>query len=670
MDQGILGSIAKYDDLTFRDSLRQGFDFGSIEAAAQQDLASSAEIAQLNAEYGENGLKIVVPTCGPETVQKLEKALTARLQAFRQSETLHALSHASYFLLGSAVGLFYGNSLNELVSDRIGDINAFYPDAKVREDALFEAIKQLPRKNQTAKKFLRSLKQTLQSCHSRVTILFLAACPDNAVKIRSDKEHRVIEETLQRSTLSETYQLHDVKSCRLRDVTAALRKWKPSILHFSGHASKDGLVFENEIGGFDVVETAKLASIMAQGAKHGLRTVVLNACSTAEQSDCIANTVGCVIAMKDAVDDASSIDFMRAFYNSLAEGQGVDDAFKWGLAESQFLYSPLKIRPLLIKGGTKAKAADMERPVTKTRSQMLAIGQLEANSTRFPGEADKDGDAGVTGLAVDEDLTENTEDEDDSIPTSGIENLGLEEPDNTGPLSNSRGSVPSAVSTTVHAKAASAPVPPEGDSGLVATSRPTDDAGSCSIPYRSESVVDEEPKTTVTTTTKGSSPSAEDRLTNTSAESSQGLSMLEQLRIISQTSQQNKEGTHKGAPPSTSGKQQAASSPRPAENGPSPRVASTQAQAPLRTPKPETGGRGGATRSAGAGTQRFFHQHPLLDDPFFGRSSLGGSILNDPFFADFFGPRRSAPARAPPTPGQNSNLNVIGEDGQKLQIPP
>ncbi|KAL8971412.1 MAG: hypothetical protein Q9197_003291 [Variospora fuerteventurae] len=465
-------------------------------------MASSAEIARLNAEYGESGLKIVVPTCGPETVWKLEKALTARLQAFRQSETLHALSHASYFLLGSAAGLFYGNSLNELVSDRIGDINAFYPDAKVREDALLEAIKQLPRKNQTAKKFLRSLKQKLQSY--------------------------------------------------------------------------------------------------------------------------------------------------------------------------------------------------MERPVTKTRSQMLAIGQLEANSPQFPGVADKDGDAGVTGLAADEDLTENTEDEDDSISTSGIANLGLEEPDNTDPLSNSRGCVPSAVSTTVHAKAASAPVPPEGDSGLVGTSRPTGDAGSagrrakekedpprqsdqfspsavfegCSIPCSSESVVDEEPKTTVTTTMTGSSPSAEDGLPDKSAESSQGLSMLEQLRIISQTSQQDKEGTHKGAPPSTSGKQQAASNPRPAENGPSPRVASTQAHAPLRTPKSETGGRGGATRSAGAGTQRFFHQHPLLDDPFFGRSSLGGSMLNDPFFADFFGLRRSAPARAQPTPGQNSNLNVIGENGQKVQIPP
>lgn len=187
--------------------------------------------------------------------------MISRLQYFRQSDNLHSISHASYFLIGYAAGLCCGSSPDDLVSDRICQINLCFRDAEVRE----EAIKQLPARNQSAESFLRALKQTLQSCHSRVTTLFLAACPDKAVNIRSDKEHHVLEETLQRSTFSEAYQLYNVKSCKLRDITAALREYKPSILHFSGHASRNGLVFENELGGFNVIDTASLALVMERG---------------------------------------------------------------------------------------------------------------------------------------------------------------------------------------------------------------------------------------------------------------------------------------------------------------------------------------------------------------------------------------------------------------------
>lgn len=122
---------------------------------------------------------------------------------------------------------------------------------------------------------LRALKQAMQSCHSRVTILFLAACPDNIERIRSHKEQRAIEDTLKKSTFTEGYRLYDVKSCKLRDITAALRKYKPTNLHFSGHASRKGLVFENEQGGFDIIQIAKLASVMERGTDNGLSYLML-----------------------------------------------------------------------------------------------------------------------------------------------------------------------------------------------------------------------------------------------------------------------------------------------------------------------------------------------------------------------------------------------------------
>lgn len=63
--------------------------------------------------------------------------------------------------------MLYGGSSNESVYDRICDINLSFRDVNVRERALFEAIRQLP------KKFRRELPQGLeagyavlpQSCH-------------------------------------------------------------------------------------------------------------------------------------------------------------------------------------------------------------------------------------------------------------------------------------------------------------------------------------------------------------------------------------------------------------------------------------------------------------------------------------------------------------------------
>ena len=420
MYQGILGSIVQYDELTFRDSLKEGFILGTIEAVAGQGTLASAEdeamqknrIAQLNEEYSEANLKFFVPTCNSESVWKLDKQRNLRLKSFRQSEKVHSTSHASYFLIGSATGLFFASSPDESVYNRICDINLSFRDVNVREHALFEAIKQLP--NNSVESCLRALKQALQSCHSRVTILFLAACPDNAERIRSDKEHRAIEDTLKQSTFSEGYQLYDVKSCKLRDITAALRKYKPTILHFSGHASRKGLVFENELGGFDIIQTAKLASVMERGTDNGLRTVVLNACSTAEQSDCIANIVGCVVAMKDAVDDDASIDFMRAFYNSLGEGNGVEVAFNWGMAESQLLSCPNMIRPLLIKGGKRSEQAseDAQKKPAESSNPMLSKRKTDTGSTQSMGFPDDSNNDEKTALAeIDEDDSETTEDE-------------------------------------------------------------------------------------------------------------------------------------------------------------------------------------------------------------------------------------------------------------------
>lgn len=420
MDRGALGTIAKYDELTFRGSLHDGFSWGVCEAAGRQTspdhkATQKNYITRLNAQYQKKGLQIVVPETNSDTIWELEESFHERLAAFRQSGNVHSTSHTSYFLIGYAAGLAYRNGPDDIIKSRIAKINLCYQDARVREQALVEAIKRIPTQDQSAESFQIALKQTLQSCHDRVTILFLAACPDNENRIRTDKELRTLQETLQQSTFPDTYQLHDVKCCKVRDIAAALRKHKPSILHFSGHASKGILIFEDENGESVSIKTKDLAGLMKRGAQDGLRTVLLNACSTAEQSEAIANEVESVIAMKDAVDDHACIDFVRAFYGSFVLGTGVDAAFEWALTESRLLHREDIIRPLLLKGGTNKGAGEDAQKKSSRKSSSLVPSKEEAvfSSTQSSGliNASKDGKTTLTEAEVSEEESEFTEDE-------------------------------------------------------------------------------------------------------------------------------------------------------------------------------------------------------------------------------------------------------------------
>ena len=704
MDQGILGIIAQYDELTFRSPLKEGFTWGAIEAAARQNNSASADIeaiqesriTQLNAEYGENNLKLIVPTCNSETIWKLERELTSRLNSFRQSDNLHYMSHASYFLIGYAAGLFYASSPDDLVNDRICEINLCFRDANVKEHALFEAIKELPVQGQSIESFLRALKQKLQSCHGRVTILFLAACPDNAERIRSDKEQRTLEETLQRSTFSESYQLYDVKSCKLRDITTALRKYKPSILHFSGHASRDGLVFENETGGFDVIKTDNLALVMEQGAKNGLRTVVLNACSTAEQSDCIANTVGCVIAMKDAVNDDACIDFMRAFYHSLAEGSGVEAAFEWGLAESRLLYRPDIIRPLLIKGGTKSKQTgeEAQKKLAKhSNTSALWNGKLEVRSAQSTGLVDhpnNDGKTALTEADVDEDESETTEDRGKVNCSNGASLTDIdtdqhelaseiEAPHNAERSSN--GSKTISTSPSQATAAAGNPLALENalafensqeTESTSSTQQLTSKMGEVAIspntalegtPPTSENV---QATTEVASGIGGTQPRVK---TSPYVAKQPGLSMIEQLKLRSQMAKEGNDNGRNEAgltnDPALAQKPSASS--RPIPNAQTPRQSSSQAGNAPRLQDTNPNDRFGA---AGRPKLSPFHRHSLFDDPFFKDPFLGGEIFNDMMFNGFLGLPRAAPPQARPTQDRSRDATTSRGGNLRVQFPP
>ena len=68
-------------------------------------------------------------------------------------------------------------------------------------------------------------------------ILILGANPANTVRLRLDFERRAIDEELQRSDYRDKFRILHVSAVEPSDVLRSAIKYKPSILHFSGHGN-------------------------------------------------------------------------------------------------------------------------------------------------------------------------------------------------------------------------------------------------------------------------------------------------------------------------------------------------------------------------------------------------------------------------------------------------
>jgi len=163
----------------------------------------------------------------------------------------------------------------------------------------------------------------------KITILFLAANPKDQDPLRLGEEVRTIDEQLRLAQHRDRFNLEQQWAVRTGDILAAMRRYKPDIVHFSGHGSAGGnLIFEDVSGATKEVSAAALGEMFR--VLKGVRCVVMNACWSDKHAGAIAKSVDCVIGMSRAVSDAAAMGFAAGFYGSLGDGLSVGEAFDQG----------------------------------------------------------------------------------------------------------------------------------------------------------------------------------------------------------------------------------------------------------------------------------------------------------------------------------------------------
>jgi len=167
---------------------------------------------------------------------------------------------------------------------------------------------------------------------NKISILFLSANPKGTSQLRLDEEARTIEQRLRLSKNWKKFDFHTQWATQTQDILDALLRFKPQIIHFSGHGNEKGdLAFEREDGREKMVGMAGLAVAIA--GIGTIQCVVLNACFSNKAALALNEEVGCVVGMNGSVDDEAAIDFVSGFYRSVGDGMSMKKAFELGRAQ-------------------------------------------------------------------------------------------------------------------------------------------------------------------------------------------------------------------------------------------------------------------------------------------------------------------------------------------------
>lgn len=167
-----------------------------------------------------------------------------------------------------------------------------------------------------------------------IRVLFIAANPIGTTRLQLLEEIRQIRDRIDGAAYGQRIDLRIEPDLRINNLCSALLKHRPHIVHFSGHGEKAGAILlvdpdrPGETRAMDPRALRELFRIL----RDNIYCIVLNSCYSAAQASELADAVGVVIGMSTSIADSSAIAFSASFYEALAYGRSVHDAYELGRA--------------------------------------------------------------------------------------------------------------------------------------------------------------------------------------------------------------------------------------------------------------------------------------------------------------------------------------------------
>ena len=166
-----------------------------------------------------------------------------------------------------------------------------------------------------------------------ITILFLAANPIDTEQLRLDEEIRAIDERLRRAEFRNFFEIKQHWAARVTDLQECFLRYKPNIVHFSGHGNTASEIILQDSEGKSHPVPAKALGALFSSFQKEIQCVVLNACYSEIQAMAIAEHIDCVIGMSKAISDPAARSFAFSFYQALGYRKSVSEAFRLGCGQ-------------------------------------------------------------------------------------------------------------------------------------------------------------------------------------------------------------------------------------------------------------------------------------------------------------------------------------------------
>lgn len=211
----------------------------------------------------------------------------------------------------------------------------------------------------------------------KIRILFLSANPWNTSRILVDKEAREIFERLEEGPCRDKFELHKHAAIRPGDLHRLLMRYQPTIVHFSGHGSKNcRIILEGTHGRGKQVDPQGLVDLFRFSSQY-VRLVLLNACFTSPQASALAGVIDYSIGISKAIGDRAGVAFAGGFYRALGFGKPVPEAFASAKAELRLTKTPR----------SKGIELFVRRGIDETGTASIAGTNDLPNSPNIPGLA-------------------------------------------------------------------------------------------------------------------------------------------------------------------------------------------------------------------------------------------------------------------------------------------
>jgi hypothetical protein len=167
----------------------------------------------------------------------------------------------------------------------------------------------------------------------KLRVLILGASADGGLRV--GREQKRIRAAVESALHRDRIELDVRPAATSQDLLDGVTKFRPHVVHFSGHSNEQLIEFEDEVDEphDGVVVTARAFASAVRATDSPPLLIMLNSCSSAGQiDDLVAGVSPFAIGMADSIDDGDAIAYAAQFYAAVANGQSVLSAHHSGRA--------------------------------------------------------------------------------------------------------------------------------------------------------------------------------------------------------------------------------------------------------------------------------------------------------------------------------------------------